>query len=134
VADVIAGHVPAVFLPVTTVGEHVRAGKLVGLAITSQARIAAFPNVPTFAESGYPELFLHSWFGLSGPKKLSPDIVARINREARAFLKEPQMKKLADQDASEPLDADAAGFTRYVAAEVVRWGEIVRSLDIKAEE
>jgi tripartite-type tricarboxylate transporter receptor subunit TctC len=134
VADVIAGHVPAVFLPVTTVGEHVRAGKLVGLAITSQARIAAFPNVPTFAESGYPELVLYSWFGLSGPKKLSPDIVARINREARAFLKEPQMKKLAEQDASEPLDADAAGFTRYVAAEVARWGEIVRSLDIKAEE
>jgi tripartite-type tricarboxylate transporter receptor subunit TctC len=134
VADVIAGHVPAVFLPVTTVGEHVRAGKLVGLAITSETRIAAFPNVPTFAESGYPELVLHSWFGLSGPKKLSPDIVARINREARAFLKEPQMKRLAEQDASEPLDADAAGFTRYVAAEVARWGEIVRSLDIKAEE
>jgi tripartite-type tricarboxylate transporter receptor subunit TctC len=134
VADVIAGHVPAVFLPVTTVGEHVRGGKLVGLAITSQTRIAAFPNVPTFAESGYPELVLHSWFGLSGPKKLSGDIVARINREARAFLKEPQMKKLAEQDASEPLDADAAGFTRYVAAEVARWGEIVRSLDIKAEE
>jgi tripartite-type tricarboxylate transporter receptor subunit TctC len=134
VADVIAGHVPAVFLPVTTVGEFVRGGKLVPLAITSQARVAAFPNLPTFAESGYPALVLHSWFGLSGPKKLSPDIVARINREARAFLKDPQMKKLAENDASEPLDADAAGFTRYVAAEVARWSEIVRSLDIKAEE
>ena len=134
VADVVAGHVPAIFLPVTTVGEQVRAGKLLALAITSKTRVAALPNVPTFAESGYPELVLHSWFGLSGPKKLSPDIVARINREARAFLKEPQMKKLADQDASEPLDADAAGFTRYVAAEVARWSEIVRALDIKAEE
>ena len=134
VADVVAGHVPAIFLPVTTVGEQVRAGKLIALAITSKTRVAALPNVPTFAESGYPELVLHSWFGLSGPKKLSPDIVARINREARAFLKEPQMKKLADQDASEPLDADAAGFTRYVAAEVARWSEIVRALDIKAEE
>jgi tripartite-type tricarboxylate transporter receptor subunit TctC len=134
VADVVAGHVPAIFLPVTTVGEQVRAGKLVALAITSPTRIAVLANVPTFAESGYPALVLHSWFGLSGPKKLSPDIVARINREARAFLNEPQMKKLAEQDASEPLDADAAGFTRYVAGEVARWGEIVRSLDIKAEE
>jgi tripartite-type tricarboxylate transporter receptor subunit TctC len=134
VADVIAGHVPAVFLPVTTVGEFVRGGKLVALAITSETRVAAFPNLPTFAESGYPKLVLHSWFGLSGPKKLSPDIIVRINREARAFLKDPQMRKLAENDASEPLDADAAGFTRYVAAEVARWGEIVRSLDIKAEE
>jgi tripartite-type tricarboxylate transporter receptor subunit TctC len=134
VADVIAGHVPVVFLPVTTVGEHVRSGGLVALAISSRTRVAVMPNVPTFAESGYPDLVLSSWFGLSGPKKLSPDIVARINREARAFLKEPQMRKLADNDASDPLDADAAGFTRYVAGEVERWGKIVRALDIKAEE
>ncbi len=134
VADVIAGHVPAIFLPVTTVGEHVRSGALVALAISSKTRTPVLPNVPTFAESGYPELVMASWFGLSGPKKLSPDIVARVNREARAFLKEPQMKKLAENDASEPLDADAAGFTRYVAAEVARWGEVVRALDIKGEE
>jgi len=121
-------------LPVTTVGEHVRSGALLALATTSETRLQVFPDVPTFAESGYPPLILASWFGLSGPKKLSPDIAARINREARAFLKEPQMRKLADNDASAPLDADAAGFTRYVAAEVVRWGEVVRSLDIKGEE
>src|SRR6202035_953188 len=116
-ADVIAGHVPAIFLPVTTVGEHVRSGALVALAISSKTRSPVLPNVPTFAESGYPELVLSSWFGLSGPRKLSPDIVARSNREARAFLKEPQMKKLAENDASAPLDADAAGFARHRAAE-----------------
>jgi tripartite-type tricarboxylate transporter receptor subunit TctC len=134
VADVIAGHVPVIFLPVTTLGEHVRSGALVALAISSRTRAAVLPNVPTFAESGYPELVFSSWFGLSGPKKLSPEIVARINREARAFLRDPQMRKLAENDASEPLDADAAGFTRYVAGEVDRWGKIVRALDIKAEE
>jgi tripartite-type tricarboxylate transporter receptor subunit TctC len=85
-------------------------------------------------ESGYPDMVLHSWFGLSGPKKLSPDIVARINREAREFLRTPQMRKLAESDASEPLDADPAEFTRYVASEVERWGKIVRQYDIKGEE
>jgi tripartite-type tricarboxylate transporter receptor subunit TctC len=134
VADVIAGHVPVIFLPLTTVGEHVRSGALVALAITSKARVPVLPNVPTFAESGYPELVMASWFGLSGPRKLAPDIADRINREARGFLKEPQMRKLAENDASEPLDADAAGFTLYVAAEVARWGEVVRALDIKGEE
>ena len=82
----------------------------------------------------YPDLVLTSWFGLSGPKNLDPRIVSRINREARAFLKEPQMRKLAEIDASDPLDADAAGFANYVAAEVARWGAVVRALDIKVEE
>ena len=65
----------------------------------------SLPNVPTFVESGYRALVLHSWFGLSGPKKLSPDIVARINREARAFLKEPQMRRLAELDLIALLDS-----------------------------
>jgi tripartite-type tricarboxylate transporter receptor subunit TctC len=134
VADVIAGHLPAIFLPATTLGEHVRSGALVALAITSTARVPVFPDVPTFAESGYRELVMASWFGVSGPKKLAPEIADRINREARAFLKQPQMRKLAENDASEPLDADAARFTSYVAAEVARWGAVVKALDIKSEE
>lgn len=133
-ADVIAGHVPAIFLPVTTVGEYVRSGALVALAVSAGARTPVLPDVPTFAELGYPELVLASWFGISGPKRLAPDIVGRINREARAYLKEPQMRQLAERDASDALDADAAGFTRYVADEVARWGEVVRALDIKGED
>jgi tripartite-type tricarboxylate transporter receptor subunit TctC len=134
VTDVIAGHVPAIILPVTTIGAQIRGGALLPLAISSLFRSPVLPDVPTFAESGYPDLVLTSWFGLSGPKNLEPSIVARINREARAFLKEPQMRKLAEIDASDPLDADAAGFANYVAAEVARWGAVVRVLDIKVEE
>ena len=134
VADVIAGHVPAIFLPVTTVGEQIRSGALVALALSAAARSPALPDVPTFAESGYPQLVFSSWFGLSGPKHLDPAIVARINGEARAFLKEPQMRALAANDASDPLDADAAAFTAYVAAEIARWSAIVTTLGIKVEE
>ena len=129
-----AGHVPAIILPVTTIGAQIRGGALIPLAITAPARSPVLPEVPTFVESGYPDLVLTSWFGLSGPKNLDAAIVSRINREARAFLKEPQMRKLAEIDASEPLDADAAGFANYVAAEVARWGAVVRALDIKVEE
>src|SRR5215470_10248676 len=58
VADVVAGHVPAIFLPLTTVGEQVRSGALIALAVTSKARVPVLPDVPTFAESGYPELVM----------------------------------------------------------------------------
>lgn len=133
-ADAIAGHVPAIFLPVTTLAEQVRSGALKPIAVAAPARLAVFPDVPSFAEIGFPQITLASWFGLSGPKGLDPDIVERINREARVFLKEPDMKKLAENDASEPLDADSAAFTAYVAGEVQRWGEIVRTLDIRIEE
>src|SRR5258706_13361915 len=78
VADVIAGHVPAVFLPLTTVGEQIRGGALVALAVTSKARVSVLPDVPTLAGSGYPALGMASWFGPSGPKKLSPDLAHRL--------------------------------------------------------
>ena len=130
VADVIAGHVPAIFLPLTTVGEHVRSGALVALAVTSKARVSVLPEVPTFAESGYPELVMASWFGLSGPKRLSPDITDRINREARAFLKEPQMRKLAENDASDPGSSWGRHIsfllaTSGVGHEWARWAALV---------
>src|SRR5258708_24659095 len=64
VADVIAGHVPAIFLPLTTVGEQVRSGKLVALAVPSKARLPVLPDLPTFAENGYPELVMASLFRL----------------------------------------------------------------------
>src|SRR5258706_5486268 len=56
VADVIAGHVPAIFLPLTTVGEHVRSGALIALAVTAEGPLPGLPDVPTFPESGHPGL------------------------------------------------------------------------------
>jgi tripartite-type tricarboxylate transporter receptor subunit TctC len=133
-ADAIAGHVPVIFSPMTTLGPHLRSGALVALAVTSETRTAVLPDVPTFAELGYPELTMWSWFGLSGPRGIPPDIVDRLNRETRVVLKEPQMRKLAEQDAAEPLDLDAADFTRYVAGEVARWGAVAKMLDIKLDD
>lgn len=134
VADAIAGHVPAIVSPMTTLGPYLRSGALIALAVSSEARIAVLPDVPTFSELGYPQLTMWSWFGLSGPKGIPADIVERLNRETRVVLRTPPLRKLAEADASEPLDADAATFGRYVADEVTRWGAVVKALDIKLEE
>ena len=133
-SDAIAGHVQAIFLPLSTLGEHVRRGALTALALTASARLRSFPDGPTFAESGFPEFVYTGWFGLSGPKNLPPAIVTRLNEEARAYLKTPVMRELLDRESSEPLDTDAAGYTRMIAGEVARWSAVVKSMDLKLEE
>jgi len=132
--DAIAGHVQAILLPLSTLGEQVRSGALVALAVTARARSAAFPDVPTFAESGFPQMVYTGWFGLSAPKGVPAPIVTRLNQEARAVLKTPTMRELSEREASEPLDTDAAGYTAMIAGEVARWSGIVRTMDLKLEE
>jgi tripartite-type tricarboxylate transporter receptor subunit TctC len=132
--DAIAGHVQAILLPLSTLGPHVRSGALVALAVSAQARSAAFLEIPTFAESGFPQMVFTGWFGLSAPKGLAPSTAARLNEEARAVLKTPAMRELSEREASEPLDADAAGYTAMIAGEVARWSDIVRTMNLKLEE
>jgi tripartite-type tricarboxylate transporter receptor subunit TctC len=132
--DAIAGHVQAIFLPLSTTGQYVRSGALVALAVTAQTRLQSFPDIPTFAESGFPDLVYSAWFGLSGPKGLPAPIVNRINAEARIFLKTPLMRELLDKEASELLDADAAGYTAMIAGEVARWSSVVKTMDLKVDE
>jgi tripartite-type tricarboxylate transporter receptor subunit TctC len=132
--DAIAGHVQAILLPLSTLGEHVRSGALVALAVTAGARSAAFPDVPTFVESGFPQMVYTGWFGLSAPKGLASPIVTRLNQEARAVLKTPTLRELSEREASEPLDTDAAGYTAMIAGEVARWSDIVRTMDLKLED
>ena len=102
--------------------------------MSAQARSAAFLEIPTFAESGFPQMVFTGWFGLSAPKGLAPSTVARLNEEARAVLKTPAMRELSEREASEPLDTDAAGYTAMIAGEVARWSDIVRTMNLKLEE
>jgi tripartite-type tricarboxylate transporter receptor subunit TctC len=112
----------------------VRSGALVALAVTARARSAAFPDVPTFAESGFPQMVYTGWFGLSGPKGLPAPVVARLNAEGRAALKTPVMRDLLEKEASELLDTDAAGYTGMIAGEVARWSGVLKAMDIRLEE
>lgn len=133
VADVLAGHVPMIMLPLSTIGQHVRSGKLMLLAVTSRQRLAGFADVPTFTELGYPDLVFTSWFGLAGPKGFPPEIAERINGEARAFLRTAKMKELAEQEASEILDGGPAEFTKLVADDVARWTKAIKDADLKLD-
>ena len=97
VTDTLAGHVGMVVTGTASVAPHIQTGKLVAVAVASPARSRTLSSAPTFIESGYPGVIMANWFGLMGPKGLSPSIVERINNALADIIGDPALKDLADQ-------------------------------------
>jgi tripartite-type tricarboxylate transporter receptor subunit TctC len=128
ISDLMGGHIPAVSSTLTTAATQIKAGKARALALSAARRLPDFPDVPTFAESGYPELFATVWFSLSGPAGLPPPIVSKLNAEVRDILKLPDVRRRLESDGVEPNDLDAAAFTAFVRAEIARWAPLARAV------
>jgi tripartite-type tricarboxylate transporter receptor subunit TctC len=127
-ADLIGGHIPAVSSTLSTAAAQIKAGKARALALSSARRLPEFADVPTFGESGYPELQATVWFSLSGPAGMPPPVVAKLNVEVREILKLPDVRARLQAVGIEPNDLDAAAFTAFVRAEIERWSPIARAV------
>jgi len=131
VTDMIAGHIPAVSTTLSTAAGQIRAGRARGLAISAASRLPEYPDLPTFAESGYPDLVATVWFSLSGPAGMSPQIVQRLNAEVRRALELSDVKEKLRHEGITPNRLDAKEFNAFVADELRRWGPIVRASGAK---
>jgi tripartite-type tricarboxylate transporter receptor subunit TctC len=129
VADLLGSQIPAAFVTLTSANAHMKAGKIKALAVTSEKRLPDYPDVPTFAELGYPSLTATTWFALSGPPNMPAALVEKINAEVRRGLKTEVLQKQLALEGIVSQDWDAANFTRYVKSENDRWVPLVRSLD-----
>jgi tripartite-type tricarboxylate transporter receptor subunit TctC len=125
--DLAGGHIPASFNTLSTAAPHVRSGRARALAHSAARRVAAFPDVPTFVESGYRELVATTWFSLSGPAGMPPAISRRLNTAVREALAAPEVRERLAAEGIEPNDLDPGGFTKFVRAEVARWGPVARA-------
>jgi tripartite-type tricarboxylate transporter receptor subunit TctC len=125
VLDLIAGNVKVGMLTYSSVSEHIRSGALVPLVVTASARLPQMPDVPTFRELGYPELIATTWFALSGPAGLPPDIVTRINGAVVAAMSRPAMQRQIEQEAVEVKAMTPAEVTQFFQSEIDRWQPIV---------
>jgi tripartite-type tricarboxylate transporter receptor subunit TctC len=125
--DLIGGHLPAASTTLTTAATQIKAGKARALALSSPKRLREFADVPTFAESGYPDLVATVWFGLSGPAGLPPPAAARLNAEVRAVLGLTEVRERLQPEGIEPNDLDPAAFTGFVRAEIARWGPLAKA-------
>jgi tripartite-type tricarboxylate transporter receptor subunit TctC len=127
VVDLLAGRVKVGALNWTTGREHIASGALIGLAVSSAKRLAVAPDLPTFAELGYPDVATTTWHALSGPPGLAPEIVERLNRAVVAFLSRPDIRRRFDADGMETMQLGPAEVTQFIRAQVELWSPIIRA-------
>jgi tripartite-type tricarboxylate transporter receptor subunit TctC len=132
VADLIGGQVQVGFDVLTGSLAHIRSGWLRALAVAGTTRSDALPDVPTIAETvaGYEA---NSWCGLGVPRGTSSEIIDRLNREINAGLANPAVRARLSEVATTPIFFTPAEFGAYMAAEVDKWGKVVRASGIRPE-
>lgn len=126
-----SGEVNAAFDNLPSSAAFIKSGELKALAVTSKERSPAFPNLPTVAESGFPNYEISSWFGLAAPAGTPPEIVDKLNKTAMKVLATPELQtRLAFLGAtSEPNTP--ADFKNFIIRENKKWGTVIKASGIK---
>lgn len=133
IVDLVAGHVKASVLTWTAIDQHVRSGVLDALAVTSANRLPYLPDSPTFRELGHKDFVSLTWFSLSGPPKLSSDIVNKINAVVVKAMDRPEIRKTIERDAIETAPMTPAELNAFAQAEIDRWGPLIRRIMAERE-
>jgi tripartite-type tricarboxylate transporter receptor subunit TctC len=133
VIDVLGNHISMTITTILTVGEQIKAEKMVPLAVTSLKRNPVFTDIPTFAEQGYPNVRGDTWFWLAGPKNLPASIVEILNREVRRILATPKMREYFAQRALLSMDVDVADVNKFIAGEVAYWGPLANQVGLSVQ-
>jgi tripartite-type tricarboxylate transporter receptor subunit TctC len=130
--DLLAGNIECMVDPITTNVQQMRDGSLRALAVSSPQRLAAFPNVPTFAELGYAKLTSAQWLGLSAPKGLPAPIVERLTALAPQILARPElMTRFTDiQTVPRNPPPTGAAFVQIMREEITAWTAVARQFNI----
>jgi len=131
--DLMGGHVQALLITSTLAAPQVSSGKVKALAVTSEKRSAQMPNVPTFAEAGYPDFKPQQWSGLFLPAGTPPAVVARISSEFAKAMKAPDVVARLRELGAEPVMSSPAEFTTLLRKDSETLGKLIRSRNITAQ-
>jgi tripartite-type tricarboxylate transporter receptor subunit TctC len=133
VIDTIGGQVQLLFVTMPAAWQHVKAGKLKALAVTSAKRTVTAPEVPTMVEAGVPDYVVDSWYGALAPAKIPPAAVARLNAAFVKVLENPQVKEKLLAQGAEAAPSSPAEFDRRIKDELAKWELVIKSANIKPE-
>jgi tripartite-type tricarboxylate transporter receptor subunit TctC len=131
--DVLGGQVDLMFDAVTTMSEHVRAGKVKALATTGRARSTVLPDVPTVSEAGVPGYEATIWLGLMAPKGTPRDIVDKLNATVNQALRQGEVRQQWAKQGAVPLIMSPAEFDKYLHDDIHKWGAVIKAANIKVD-
>lgn len=131
--DLLGGFVPIMIESVLTSLPHVKAGKVKAIAITSAARSATLPDIPTVSESGQPGYVGLTWVGLLVPAGTPQEIVGILNREIVKILEAPDVRTRLHEFGATPSGGPPEQFASYIREETAKWAKVVKAANIKAE-
>jgi tripartite-type tricarboxylate transporter receptor subunit TctC len=133
IQDVVGGQVPVMFVDLAAGAPMIKAGKLKVLAVASPKRIAALPDVSTFAEQGVPNFEAWAWQGLVVPTGTPKDVIARLNTEYAKAIADPNVHQKLVDAGIEPVTSTPEQMAAYLKSETAKWAQVVKQADIRVE-
>jgi tripartite-type tricarboxylate transporter receptor subunit TctC len=132
--DLVGGQVQSSIVSLQTAGTFVKSGKLKMLAVMSEQRSPAFPDVPTVKEAGLPNLVVETWYGVFAPAATPTDIVTHVNRDLNALLQRADVRDELAKQGLTPAGGRPERLGVLLQQELARWSRVVSSAGIKAEQ
>lgn len=133
VTDLLGGQVSAIFGSAGVVGPHVKSGKAVIVAFANPKRVSAFPDVPTFAEAGYPDLNVPGWIGLFAPTGTPKPIVDKLAAELGRVVQMPDVQQRIVEMGYEPSGTATRAFADQLDAEIGKWAALGKEAGISLD-
>lgn len=133
IVDVTGGSIPLVGTAIATAQQYIKQGRLKAIGIANAKRDPALPDVPTFAESGAPDMITYSWSGLLAPANTPRPIIDRLHREMVVVLKDPDVLRRLAVLGIEPVGNTPEEYGAQIRADIERWRPVVKASGIKLE-
>ncbi len=133
VTDVMGGQVPLLWVSIPAAAQFVKTGKLRALAVSTQKRSAAFPDVPTMQEAGVADFEVDSWYAMFVPAKTPKPVIDKLNRALNAVVQEPAIRDRLLAQGSEAVGGTPEALGKVVGAELTKWAKLAKDANIKAE-
>ena len=133
VADLIAGQVQVVFADPISALQHINAGTLLALAVTSKERSPVAPTVPTISESGYPGFDAIAWHGILAPANTPPAIIKKLNAEIVEALKDRETKELLEKQAMQTVGNSPEAFASFIKQDIAIWKEVADQANVEVK-
>src|SRR5215467_3601326 len=133
IASIVAGHTPIGWSALSSAAQQIKAGQLLALAVTSKTRSQLFPEIPTTAEAGYPDIQGDSWVGVLVPAGTPNEIIGVLHREMVSILALPDVKERLPGLGFEIVASTPGEFATRIKAEIESWGKVIRAANIKQD-